>query len=392
MKLLHNAIMPISQRPETIFVSGKGAYLFDEHGKSFLDFVQGWAVNTLGHCHPVLIEAIGQQAQQLINPSPSFYNQPMVQLANKLVEKSVFDQVFFANSGAEANEGAIKLARKWGQLDKNNAYKIICFDQGFHGRTLATMSASGKAGWNKLFNPKVDGFVKVPFNNLQAVNQAIDQQTVAIMLELIQGEAGVIPVNSEFILGLQAIAKEKNLLLIVDEIQTGIGRTGSLFCYQHFDIEPDIMTLGKGIGGGVPLAALMAKKSFCCFEPGDQGGTYNGNPLMTAAGLAVINEILKPGFLKQVNDCSQYLQQRLTEMSKQFQLGEIRGRGLLLALETGSLNAVSIANYAFERQLLINAPRANCLRFMPALTVLPEEIDLMIEKLYDAIAVLKEEI
>lgn len=384
--------MPISQRPETIFVSGKGAYLFDEHGKSFLDFVQGWAVNTLGHCHPVLIEAIGQQAQQLINPSPSFYNQPMVQLANKLVEKSVFDQVFFANSGAEANEGAIKLARKWGQLDKNNAYKIICFDQGFHGRTLATMSASGKAGWNKLFNPKVDGFVKVPFNNLQAVNQAIDQQTVAIMLELIQGEAGVIPVNSEFILGLQAIAKEKNLLLIVDEIQTGIGRTGSLFCYQHFDIEPDIMTLGKGIGGGVPLAALMAKKSFCCFEPGDQGGTYNGNPLMTAAGLAVINEILKPGFLKQVNDCSQYLQQRLTEMSKQFQLGEIRGRGLLLALETGSLNAVSIANYAFERQLLINAPRANCLRFMPALTVLPEEIDLMIEKLYDAIAVLKEEI
>jgi len=378
MNTVCDAIMPITIRPETIFVSGQGSYLTDDQGNTFLDFVQGWAVNTLGHCHPTLVKAIQEQARTLINPSPGFYNMPMIQLATTLVEHSVFDHVFFTNSGAEANEGAIKLARKWGSLYKKNAYKIITFENGFHGRTLATMSASGKAGWETLFAPKVPGFIKVPFNNLEAVNNVIDEQTVAVMLEPIQGEAGVIPVAEKFITGLRKLTQDKNVLLIFDEIQTGIGRTGKLFCYQHFNVEPDIMTLGKGLGGGVPLAALLAKKPFSCFQPGDQGGTFNGNPLVTRAGNAVLNEILQPGFLQNVADKSLFLQQHLTALATKYNLGTVRGRGLLLALDTKEIDATQIVKRAFEQKLLINAPRNNSLRFMPALTVTITEIEQMI--------------
>lgn len=376
-----DAIMPIAIRPETVFVSGHGSFLTDELGNTYLDFIQGWAVNTLGHNHPALVNAIQNQAQTLINPSPGFYNAPMIQLADRLVKHSVFDQVFFTNSGAEANEGAIKLARKWGSLHKGNAYKIITFDNGFHGRTLATMSASGKKGWDSLFEPKVPGFIKVPFNDLAAVSDAIDKQTVAIMLELIQGEAGVIPADMDFIQGLRKLADEHELLLIFDEIQTGIGRTGELFCYQHFNIEPDIMTLGKGLGGGVPLAALLAKKQVSCFEPGDQGGTFNGNPLVTAAGNAVINEVLQTGFIQDVQHKSHFLQQCLNKLAKKHSLGSVRGRGLLLALDTQTTDATAIVEHAFEQKLLLNVPRNNSLRFMPALTVTIIEIEQMTELL-----------
>ncbi|MCB1838560.1 MAG: aminotransferase class III-fold pyridoxal phosphate-dependent enzyme, partial [Alcanivoracaceae bacterium] len=205
-------------------------------------------------------------------------------LANRLADSSAFDQVFFANSGAEANEGAIKLARKWGSLHRNGAYGIITFENGFHGRTLATMAASGKPGWQALFEPKVPGFTKVPYNDLDAVAAAADSHTVAVMLEPIQGEAGVIPADSTFVQGLRQLTREREMLLIFDEIQTGMGRTGSLFAYQALGVEPDIMTLGKGIGGGVPLAALLTTDAVSCFAPGDQGGTYNGNPLMCAVG------------------------------------------------------------------------------------------------------------
>ncbi len=376
-----DAVMPIAVRPDTIFTSGQGSYLTDQQNNTYLDFVQGWAVNTLGHCHPALVNAIQQQAQTLINPSPGFYNAPMIQLAATLVEHSAFDHVFFANSGAEANEGAIKLARKWGSLYKDNAFQIITFDNGFHGRTLATMSASGKAGWDRLFEPKVPGFVKVPFNNLTAVKNAINAQTVAVLLEPIQGEAGVIPADVDFIKALRKLTEANDILLIFDEIQTGIGRTGQLFCYQHFNIEPDIMTLGKGLGGGVPLAALLAKQPFSCFTPGDQGGTFNGNPLVTAAGNAVIEQILQPGFLQNVNQKSDFLRQCLSDISAQYNLGPVRGRGLLLALDTKDIDANLIVKQAFEHKLLINAPRNNTLRFMPALTVSRQEIKQMISRL-----------
>lgn len=373
------ALMPIASRPDTIFVNGNGSWMTDSGGRRYLDFVQGWAVNALGHNHPAVVDAIQQQACRLINPSPAFYNQPMIDLANLLVANSVFDQAFFTNNGAEANEGAVKLARKWGTTHRGGAYKIITFENGFHGRTLAMMSASGKASWDRLFEPRVPGFVKVPYNDLDAVATAIDEDTVAVMLEPIQGEAGVIPATRDFVRGLRALTQEKRLLLIFDEVQTGMGRTGSLFAYQQFGVEPDIMTLGKGIGGGVPLAALLTTETVSCFEPGDQGGTYNGNPLVCAAGLAVFTTLSSPGFLEAVQERGRYLQQGLSALAKEHDLGAVRGSGLLLALDTSGKDAKAIAGRAFDNGLLINAPRANTLRFMPALNVMTTEIDSMLD-------------
>src|SRR5690606_27049811 len=240
--------------------------------------------------------------------------------------------VFFANSGAEANEGAIKLARKWGQLKRNGAFKIITFDHSFHGRTLATMSASGKAGWDTLFAPQVGGFPKATLNDIDSVRTLIDDDTVAIMLEPVQGEGGVLPATKEFMHSLRQLTREHNLLLIVDEVQTGVGRTGQLFAYQHFGIEPDIMTLAKGIGGGVPLAALCAREEVSVFQHGDQGGTYNGNPLMTAAGIAVFDTINAPGFLDSVNERAQQLSEGLLRLVAKWGMKGERGQGLLRAL------------------------------------------------------------
>jgi acetylornithine/N-succinyldiaminopimelate aminotransferase len=385
MKHRFTALIPIAPRPATVFTKGAGSWLSDSEGHPYLDFVQGWAVNTLGHCHPVIVEALQSQATRLINASPAFYNQPMVDLAELLVANSAFDQVFFANSGAEANEGAVKLARKWGAIHRNGAFKIITFENGFHGRTLTMMEASGKPNWNKLFAPKTPGFIKVPYNNLDAVVDAIDDETVAVMLEPIQGEAGVIPANQDFLHAIRKLTKEKNLLLIFDEVQTGMGRTGSLFAYQQYGVEADIMTLGKGIGGGVPLSAMLVTEAVSCFEPGDQGGTYNGNPLVCAAGCALLKTLLKPGFLKSVQASSLHLQQGLSTLAKHYGLGGVRGRGLLLALDTLQRDATAITKQAFDHGLLINAPRPNTLRFMPALNVSLEEIDLMLNILDKAL-------
>src|SRR4029079_12078787 len=310
-----DALMNITPRPPAVFVRGEGAYLWDDAGKRYLDFMQGWAVNCLGHSPPVVAEALAAQAKLLLTPSPAFYNGPSLKLAQALVEKSCFDQVFFANSGAEANEGAIKLARKFGTLYKGGAHEIITFVGGFHGRTLATMSASGKKAFEPLFEPKVTGFPKAQLNDLNSVKRLISIKTVAVMLEPIQGEAGVWPATDQFLQQLRALTQEKGLLLIVDEIQTGMGRTGKLFHYEHAGIEPDIMTLGKGIGGGVPLAALLATEYASCFEHGDQGGTFNGNPLMCAAGLAVLERVAAPAFLKSAADAGLFLESELQKLS-----------------------------------------------------------------------------
>jgi acetylornithine/N-succinyldiaminopimelate aminotransferase len=287
-------LMKITNRPATVFTEGAGSWLTDSDGKRYLDFVQGWAVNCLGHSPEVLVRAISEQAAKLINCSPAYYNEPMLRLAAELGEASGLDRVFFTNNGAEANEGAIKLARKWGALNRDGAHEIITMEHGFHGRTLATMSASGKAEWETLFEPKVAGFPKAPLGDLAAVEALITMQTVAVMLEPIQGEAGVIPAGNEFLRDLRRLADQHGILLILDEIQTGLGRTGRLFAFEHAGIRPDIMSLGKGMGGGVPLAALLAREEVCCFQPGDQGGTFNGNPLMMAAGLAVLSELTQP--------------------------------------------------------------------------------------------------
>ena len=380
-----DSIMQITPRPDTVFERGEGSWLFDSEGNKYLDCVQGWAVNTLGHCAPQITEALTAQAVRLVNASPAFYNGPMVECADLLTKNSVFDQVFFANTGAEANEGAIKLARKWGKVNKAGAYKFITFDGAFHGRTLTTMAASGKAAFEPMFEPKTPGFTKVAFNDLAATEAAIDDQTVAIMLEPIQGEAGVIPADPEFVKGLRALADEHNLLLIVDEVQTGIGRTGTLFAYEGYGIEPDVMTLGKGLGGGVPISALLAKKEACVFEPGEQGGTYNGNPLMTAVSIAVLEAVIEPDFLPTVQARSEYITMHLMNLSEQFGMGNVRGKGLLLALDTGDLDAAMIAAKCMEKNVLINAPQVHAIRLMPALNISNSEIDQLMATLSEVL-------
>jgi acetylornithine/N-succinyldiaminopimelate aminotransferase len=387
-----NALMYITPRPDLIFTEGIGMWMTDQNGKRYLDYLQGWAVNCLGHSPQCIQDALIAQSKKIINPSPAFYNAPAVELAILITQNSCFDRVFFTNSGAEANEGAIKLARKWGQKNKNGAFEIITFDHSFHGRTLATMSASGKAGWDTIFAPQVSGFPKAIYNDISSVEKLINDKTVAVMLEPVQGEGGVIPTTKEFMQALRALTTKHNVLLIVDEVQTGMGRTGELFGYQLSGIEPDIMTLGKGIGGGVPLAALVAKEAVSCFVPGDQGGTYNGNPLITAVGIAIIQELLKDNFLKTVQEKATYLQNALLTLSEQHGLKGERGEGLLRALILdGDYGAelVEVARNLEPLGLLINSPRPNLLRFMPALNVTTEEIDQMIFMLSGVISSVK---
>ncbi|QOZ34383.1 acetylornithine transaminase [Bradyrhizobium sp. CCBAU 53421] len=374
-----DALMDITARPEVVFVRGAGSYLWDANRNRYLDFVQGWAVNPLGHSPVIVADALAAQARRLLTPSPAFYNEQSLKLAKALVDNSSFDQVFFANSGAEANEGAIKLARKFGAKYKGGAHEIITFEGGFHGRTLATMSASGKKAFEPLFEPKVSGFRKAKLNDIESVRKLISPSTVAVMLEPIQGEAGVWPATDQFLQELRALTQQRGLLLIVDEIQTGMGRTGKLFGYQHAGIEPDIMTLGKGIGGGVPLAALLATEHASCFDHGDQGGTFNGNPLMCAAGRVVLDTIGQPDFLKSVVDSGLLLERELQRLSSRHGLGEIRGRGLLLALDLKMPIGAAVVAEAFAAGVLVNSPQPDTLRFMPALNVTREEISAMID-------------
>jgi acetylornithine/N-succinyldiaminopimelate aminotransferase len=391
--------MGITARPDVVFVAGQGSWLVDHTGKRYLDFVQGWAVNSLGHCPPVVVEALNAQARRLITPSPAYWNDQALRLAELLTAHSCFQEVFFCNSGAEANEGAIKLARKWGRQKKDGAYEIITFDGAFHGRTIATMSASGKPGWDSMFAPQVPGFPKAVVDDIESVERLITDKTAAVMIEPVQGESGVVPARPEFLRSLRALTRAHGCLLIVDEVQTGMGRTGALFAYEHFARdaaeEPDIMTLGKGIGAGVPLAALCAKKSASLFEHGEQGGTYNGNPLTCAVGCAVVNALLEPGFLRAVADKGRYLGERLTELAQKLDLSHERGWGLLRALDLGMDRSADVVSYCRDRLekdegwegegLLLNAPRPNLLRFMPALNVSNAEIDRMLSGLAIAI-------
>lgn len=387
-----NALMFITNRPPLVFTEGSGMWLTDHTGKRYLDYLQGWAVNCLGHSPQCIQDALATQAKKLINPSPAFYNAPSIKLASLLTTNSCFDRVFFANSGAEANEGAIKLARKWGQKHKDGAFEIITFNHSFHGRTLATMSASGKHGWDTMYAPQVPGFPKAELNDIGSVEKLINANTVAVMLEPVQGEAGVIPASREFMQALRALTSRHNILLIVDEVQTGMGRCGTLFAHQLSDITPDLMTLGKGIGGGVPLAAMLCTESVACFEPGDQGGTYNGNPLMTAVGVAVMEELLQPDFLPSVLEKGAYLRAELQQLCQQHGLQGERGEGLLRALELGRPIGAQLVEAARELQplgLLLNSPRPDLLRFMPALNVSHDEIKQMITMLSDLLQQLK---
>ena len=393
-----HALMDVAARPPQVFVRGEGAWLIDATDKRYLDFVQGWAVNSLGHCPPEIAQALSDQAQRLVSPSPAFYNDQAIAFADLLAHATGMESVFLASSGAEANEGAIKLARKWGEVNGRGAtkrgvpYKIVTFDDAFHGRTLATMSASGKAGWDQLFEPKVPGFPKATLNDLGSVERLVDDSTVAVMLEPVQGEAGVVPVTAEFLEGLRALCDERGLLLILDEVQTGVGRTGTFCAYQQFGVKPDILTLGKGIGGGVPLAALLTTREHMVFAHGDQGGTYCGNPLMAAVGHAVVSAVLAPGFLASVKARAATLQGALGRFAQRLG-GSERGMGLLRALVMPrplGPQLVEAARTLEPTGLLINAPRPNMLRLMPALNVTDAEIAQMEQLLEAAFAAVGE--
>jgi len=379
-----DALMDVAARPPLVFVEGRGSWLVDHTGRRYLDFVQGWAVNALGHSPREIAAALAAQAQRLIAPSPAFFNDAALSLAQRLSRLSGLDRVFLASSGAEANEGAVKLARKWGARHKGGAYEVITLVDGFHGRTLAMMAASGKAGWERLFEAKVPGFPKARLNDLDSVRALIGPRTVAVMLEPVQGEAGVLPATVDFLRGLRALCDQHGLLLILDEVQTGVGRTGTLFAFEQSGAIPDIVTLGKGLGGGVPLAALLAKESVACFEPGDQGGTYCGNPLMAAVGIAVLDAVAQPAFLAGVNARAQHLQRHLQRLAQRHGLAGERGSGLLRALDLGRPVAAALVEAARGLQpegLLLNSPRPQLLRFMPALNVAFEDIDLMAARL-----------
>lgn len=371
-------LITITQRPDTVFVQGQGAWLTDEDGKRHLDLVQGWAVNSLGHSPALITQALLEQSQRLLNPSPAYYNRPLLELAGRLVALSCFDRVFLASSGAEANEAAVKLARRWGSRRRGGAHEIIGFEQAFHGRTLAMMSASGKPGWGEIYAPMPTGFAKARLNDIASVERSMTPRTAAVMIEFVQGEAGVVVADKGFVRELRALTAERGVLLIADEVQTGIGRCGAAFAHELYDIEPDLMTLAKGLGGGVPLAALLCKEEFNCFEPGDQGGTFCGNPLMAAVGLAVVNEVCRPEFLADVRARAEQLSAGLQAIARDHGLVGERGIGLLRALVLNSDDAAAVVSAAQALEpvgLLLNAPRPHLIRLMPALNISAAEID-----------------
>lgn len=378
-------LMPATERAPQVFVRGQGSWLWDSEGRAYLDFTQGNAVNSLGHSPKALVQALSGQAQALINSGAGFHNRGHLTLVNRLCQSTGSDQAYLLNSGAEACEGAIKLARKWGQRHRNGAYHIITASQGSHGRSLGTLSASDPLPCNAC-EPGLPGFSRVPFNDLPALHAAVDSRTVAIMLEPIQGEAGVIPATQHYLKGVERLCRELGILLILDEVQTGIGRCGALLAEETYGVRADILTLGKGLGGGVPVAALLARGIACCAEAGELEGSHHGNALMSAAGLAVLESVLENGFLAQVQAAGRHLRDGLSRLAGRYGQGEVRGQGLLWGLELKEPLAAEVVKAALQEGLLLNAPRPHVLRFSPALTVSHGNIDEMLLRLARAFA------
>ncbi|MCL4370528.1 MAG: aspartate aminotransferase family protein [Chloroflexi bacterium] len=368
--------MGVFRRTPLVIVRGEGSRVWDETGRSYLDLVAGWAVNSLGHCHPMVVEAVRKQVGTLIQTSNQYYTIPQLELAQLLVDNSPMDRVFFSNSGAEANEGAVKLARKYGKTRLNGAYEVITTLKSFHGRTLAMVAATGKPAYQKDFVPLPAGFVNVAFNDMDAVVQATTDKSCAVMLEPIQGEGGVNIPDEQYLADLRAWCTERKLLLIVDEIQTGVARTGTLWGYQQFGIEPDVMTLAKGLAGGVAIGAFLCKEEFSVLEPGDHGSTFGGNPLACAAGAAVMQYVVENDLSGQVQRVGAHLMDRLLSLKARHpEISDVRGRGLLSAIEFDEDKAPQLLARCLERGVLINSVSPRILRLMPALTITEAEID-----------------
>ncbi len=364
------------RRMPLLAVRGEGTYLYDDAGKRYLDFFGGPATISLGHSHPVILDALRDQARELIHVSNHFYSIPQIQLAELLIEHSVFDRVYFMNSGAEANEGALKLARKWGKEKKGGAYEIIAADNAFHGRTLQAVTAGGTERYKAPFGPLPPGYVHVPFNDADAIRRATTPNTVAVFLEPIQGEGGINVPDDDYLKQVRAWCDEQHMLLILDEVQTGCGRTGRLFAYELFGVEPDIMTLGKGIGGGVPLSAFLAKEHAAVFTPGDHGTTYGGEPLMTRVGYEVMRYMIEQDLPAQATAKGRTVERRLQSLLDRCpHVTEVRGKGLMWAIEFSSDIGERVTNAALENGLIVNNVRPNAVRLTPPLTVSDEELE-----------------
>ncbi len=373
------------KRAPVCFTHGKGIHLYDTDGTEYTDFLAGIAVSALGHCHPTLTDALHKQVDKLLHTSSLYYIENQAKLAEQIVEHSVADKVFFANSGAEANEGAIKLAKmyfyKKNQPEKN---EIITLTNSFHGRTITCVAATGQEKYQKPYKPLTPGFSHVPMNDFAALSAAITDKTAAIMLELVQGESGVRPAEQEYVDKIVKLCKEKDILLIVDEVQTGMGRTGKLFCYENYGIEPDIFTLAKALGGGVPIGAVCAKDSVCAFTPGDHGTTFGGNPLSTAAGLAVFQAMGEENLVENAKNVGEYLQNAIKALITQFPIiSEVRGLGLLIGVEFSKPIAKKLQNELFLKHYLTGAVGDTILRLAPPLILTKQNADDFIAVLTD---------
>ncbi|MCX7845610.1 MAG: acetylornithine transaminase [Dictyoglomaceae bacterium] len=390
IELTQKYVMNTYNRFPIAIVKGKGVKVWDADGKEYLDFVSGIAVCSLGHCNDELISAITSQAQKLMHISNLYYIEPQGELAKIIVENSCGDKVFFCNSGAEANEAAIKLARKYGKSHGGeNKYEIVSAYKSFHGRTLATLTATGQPKYQKGFEPLPQGFKYIPFNDISALYENINENTCAVILEPIQGEGGIYVAEKSFLQTARKLCDEYNALLIFDEVQCGIGRTGKLLAYQHFDIEPDIITLAKALGGGFPIGAMVAnKKCSNTFSPGDHASTFGGNPLACSAGIATLNYILNNGILERVKIVGSYFKEKLIELSQKFSfVKEVRGLGLMLGMEL-SLEGRKVVERCQEKGLLINCVGENILRFLPPLVITEEHVNealSIVEKVFSEI-------
>jgi len=362
-------------------VKGKGAVIWDAEGKEYLDFVSGIAVNSLGHCHPAVVEAVTRQVQKMLHCSNLYYIETQALLAERLVKNSAMDRVFFCNSGAEANEAAIKLARKYAKKKYGpEKVEIVTTLNSFHGRTLAAITATGQPKYQQGFEPLPVGFKYVPFNDLDALEQAVGPATCAVMLEPVQGEGGVYPASRYYLEGAQMLCREHGALLIFDEVQTGLGRTGHFLACQHYGVEPDILTLAKALGGGLPIGAMLAAKGAATtFEPGDHASTFGGNPLACAAALAVVEEMLNHGVVQNAARVGAYFYDRLHRLAGKYDcVKEVRGLGLMLGMELATAGG-NIVNTCLEQGLLINCVNNCVLRFVPPLIITQEDVDRAVE-------------
>ena len=368
----HTYLMGTFKRLPITLVAGKGTVARDDQGREYLDMVAGIAVNLLGHAHPAVAQAVADQSARLIHTSNLYYSETQVQLAKRLVELSFPSRVFLANSGAEANECAIKIARKWGKLRRNGAFEILTSEKSFHGRTLATITATGQPKYSEPFSPLPSGFRHVPYGDLEAVERATTDITVAVMLEPILGESGVIPPPDGYLEGVRAWCDAQNLLLILDEIQTGLGRTGTWFAHQHHGITPDVMTLAKGLGGGVPIGACLAAPRADVLEPGDHGSTFGGNPLACAAALAVLRTLEEEGLVQHSLEMGELLAGELKGLEG---VREVRGRGLMRAVVFDEPGARELQSRCLDEGVIVNATDDQTIRLVPPLVITAEEID-----------------